>query len=98
MRRKLFTLAAGVSAGLCAAVCVLWVCGGSGWYSERWPDAEHRYRREYTLRFAGGHFVLIRVDNDVHLGFAAEISSRIRCRGRGTVGCLISGHEDARRR
>jgi hypothetical protein len=25
MRRKLFTLAAGVSAALCAAVCVLWV-------------------------------------------------------------------------
>src|SRR4051812_21203731 len=34
MRRKLFTLAAGVSAVLCVAVCVLWVRGY--WVADYW--------------------------------------------------------------
>jgi hypothetical protein len=83
MGRKLFTLAAGASAVLCVGVCAMWVRGRSGiddlgWYTVRWPDADHRQRREYTLRSAGGHFVLIRVDNNVNLSFAAEVNSGMR--------------------
>src|SRR3982751_2576119 len=42
-RRKLFTLAAGGAAGLCAGVCVLWV--RSYWVSGfvGWSDAVHHY-------------------------------------------------------
>src|SRR3954453_2063565 len=35
MRRKLFTLAAGVSAVLCVGLCVLWATGGPGYLSHR---------------------------------------------------------------
>jgi hypothetical protein len=43
MRRKLFTLAAGVSAAVCVGVCVLWV--RSYFYSDRWVllPGEGRY-------------------------------------------------------
>src|SRR4051794_31221042 len=45
-RRKLFTLAAGVSAGLCAGACVLWgrshPVGGTG----QWRRVDRRRRRQ----------------------------------------------------
>src|SRR4051794_17244918 len=54
MRRKLFTLAAGVSAGLCAGVCVLW---GRSYKS---PDRFSGLRGgdRYTLVSAGGRLTL----------------------------------------
>src|SRR5436305_10171467 len=57
MRRKLFTLAAGASAVLCAATCVLWVRSYSVQDAVEWRRVDG-YR---ALRSAPGHIVLAMV-------------------------------------
>jgi hypothetical protein len=56
MRRRLFTLAAGASAVLCAAMCVLWV---RSYWTDRPRLSIHRSGVRYNVRLWDGRLVLL---------------------------------------
>jgi hypothetical protein len=81
MRRKLFTIAAGVSAVLCIAVCVLWVRGyfvTDQFYWQAFKDERNRsyWRQDRVLAGRGGISVMRLLQSGVTPRFRERLRAK----------------------